>query len=107
MKDGETLTPGPEGYAMDGYGGGNSYVGNAGCMGTPAAANPSGTPQPTTWTVTEPKFLAKGINSPLKFTFPVKFTQFKRSAEVLLLTEKNRRSRIFDSGGNESHHTGI
>jgi prepilin-type N-terminal cleavage/methylation domain-containing protein/prepilin-type processing-associated H-X9-DG protein len=89
------MTPGPEGYCMDGYGGGNSYVGNAGCMGTPAPSTGG-----STWTVSEPKFTAGNIN-PLSFTFPVKFTQFKRSAEVLLLTEKTGAVTYASDGTDE------
>jgi prepilin-type N-terminal cleavage/methylation domain-containing protein/prepilin-type processing-associated H-X9-DG protein len=73
---------------IDGSGGGCSYIGNAGCMGVPCTATASGSIQPTTWGCTETKFWAPGINSSLTFHFPVKFTEFKRTSDVLLLTEK-------------------
>jgi prepilin-type N-terminal cleavage/methylation domain-containing protein/prepilin-type processing-associated H-X9-DG protein len=73
---------------MDGNGGACSYLGNAGCMGSPCTANPVGTLQPETWSIQETKFWASGINSTLTFEFPVKFNQFKRTSDVLLLTEK-------------------
>jgi prepilin-type N-terminal cleavage/methylation domain-containing protein/prepilin-type processing-associated H-X9-DG protein len=73
---------------VDGYGGGCSYLGNAACMGTDRPGDPAGSPTITTWTASEPKFTAPGITSTLNFTFPAKLVQFKRSSDVLLLTEK-------------------
>jgi prepilin-type N-terminal cleavage/methylation domain-containing protein/prepilin-type processing-associated H-X9-DG protein len=69
---------------IDGNSGGCSYFGNAGCMGTlPTSA----TPEPTTWTYSEAAGRG-GIPFAKVITFPIKFTQYHPSSNVMLLTEK-------------------
>ena len=82
---------------IDGNAGGCSYIGNAGCMGTPIG---SSNPEPKTWIYPETSGWAPGITSNINVQFPVKYSQFKHSADVLLMTEKagNQQSTSVNGG---------
>lgn len=83
---------------IDGDAGGCSYIGNAGCMGTTIG---SSNPEPKTWNYAETSGWAPGIASNINVQFPVKYSQFKHSADVLLMTEKSGNQQSTSVNGGE------